>query len=89
MRTRTAPPSRPSAARVADALKSHTCVRRVWPSEANFLLVEFDDAGAALQRAHAVGVLVRDLRAALDPAQALRISIGSPEQNDRLLASLT
>jgi len=75
-------------ARLADALKSHKCVRRVWPSEANFLLVEFDDAGAALERAHAVGVLVRDLRAALDPAQALRISIGSPEQNDRLLASL-
>jgi histidinol-phosphate aminotransferase len=75
-------------ARMADALKSHKCVRRVWPSEANFLLVEFDDAGAALQRAHTVGVLVRDLRAALHPAQALRISIGSPEQNDRLLASL-
>ena len=64
------------------------CVRRVWPSEANFLLVEFDDAGAALERAHAVGVLVRDLRAALAPVQALRISIGSAEQNDRLLASL-
>jgi histidinol-phosphate aminotransferase len=75
-------------ARLADALKSHKCVRRVWPSEANFLLVEFDDAGAALERAHDVGVLVRDLRAALNPAQALRISIGSPEQNDRLLASL-
>jgi histidinol-phosphate aminotransferase len=75
-------------ARMADALKSHKCVRRVWPSEANFLLVDFDDAGAALQRAHGVGVLVRDLRAALKPAQALRISIGSPEQNQQLLASL-
>jgi histidinol-phosphate aminotransferase len=75
-------------ARMADALKSHKCVRRVWPSEANFLLVEFDDAGAALQRAHGVGVLVRDLRVALAPAQALRISIGSPEQNEQLLASL-
>jgi histidinol-phosphate aminotransferase len=75
-------------ARLADALKSHKCVRRVWPSEANFLLVEFDDAGAALERAHAVGVLVRDLRTALAPTQALRISIGSPEQNEQLLASL-
>jgi len=75
-------------ARMADTLKSHKSVRRVWPSEANFLLVEFDDAGAALQRAHGAGVLVRDLRAALNPAQALRISIGSPEQNQRLLASL-
>ena len=37
---------------------------------------------------HAAGVLVRDLRAALRPCEALRISIGSPQQNDRLLASL-
>ena len=63
-------------------------VRRVWPSEANFLLVEFDDARAALERAHAGGLLVRDLRTAPQLEQAVRISIGSPEQNDRLLASL-
>ena len=61
---------------------------RVWPSEANFLLVEFKDAAAALQRAHAAGLLLRDLRAAPGLARALRISIGSAEQNDRLLASL-
>jgi histidinol-phosphate aminotransferase len=60
----------------------------VWPSEANFLLVEFDDAGAALERAHAAGLLVRDLRAALRPAPALRISIGTRAQNDRLLGAL-
>jgi histidinol-phosphate aminotransferase len=75
-------------ARVAIAL--HVCagVRRVWPSEANFLLAEFLDPSAALQRAHDAGVLVRDLRAALGLERALRISIGSPEHNDRLLASL-
>jgi histidinol-phosphate aminotransferase len=60
----------------------------VWPSEANFLLVEFDDALSALRRAHDAGVLVRDLHAAPGLTQALRISIGSPEHNDRLLASL-
>jgi histidinol-phosphate aminotransferase len=75
-------------ARVAAALAGLSRVRRVWPSEANFLLVEFDDAGAALERAHAAGLLVRDLRAALRPAPALRISIGTREQNDRLLGSL-
>jgi histidinol-phosphate aminotransferase len=75
-------------ARLAAALPALAGVRRVWPSEANFLLVEFDDAGTALQRAHRAGVLVRDLRAAPGLEQALRISVGSPEHNDRLLACL-
>jgi len=76
-------------ARLAAALRALAGVRQVWPSEANFLLVEFDDAAAALRRAHAAGVLVRDLRAAPGLEHALRISVGSPEHNDRLLASLT
>jgi histidinol-phosphate/aromatic aminotransferase/cobyric acid decarboxylase-like protein len=63
-------------------------VLKVWPSDANFLLVEFQDAAAILQRTHAAGLLVRDMRAAAGLARALRISIGSPEQNDWLLASV-
>jgi histidinol-phosphate aminotransferase len=75
-------------ARVAAALARCAGVLKVWPSDANFLLVEFQDAAAALQRAHAAGLLVRDMRAAPILARALRISIGSPEQNERLLSSL-
>ncbi|HEX2788816.1 MAG TPA: histidinol-phosphate transaminase [Steroidobacteraceae bacterium] len=74
--------------RVAAALAESRGVLKVWPSDANFLLVEFQDAAAALQRSHAAGLLVRDLRAAPGLARALRISIGTTEQNDRLLASL-
>ncbi|MFI4866197.1 MAG: histidinol-phosphate transaminase [Steroidobacterales bacterium] len=74
--------------RVAATLAESAGVLRVWPSEANFLLVEFKDAAAALQRAHAAGLLVRDLRTTPGLARALRISIGNPEQNDRLIASL-
>jgi len=76
-------------ARVATALLACHGVRRVWPSEANFLLVEFDQAGAALGRTHAAGLLVRDLRLVPQLQQAVRISIGTAEQNNRLLASLT
>jgi histidinol-phosphate aminotransferase len=75
-------------ARVAATLAARPGVLKVWPSDANFLLVEFHDAAAALQRAHGAGLLVRDMRAAPGLARALRISIGSPEQNDRLLSSL-
>lgn len=75
-------------ARVAAALQGLPGVRRVWPSDANFLLVQFTDAGAALERARRAGLLLRDLRGSGTLGEALRISVGSPEQNDRLLASL-
>ena len=80
---------RAERARLSAALSATEGVRRVWPSEANFLLVEFDDAGVALERAHQAQLLVRDLRGARVLGEALRISVGSPEQNDRLLASLS
>jgi histidinol-phosphate aminotransferase len=75
--------------RLASALAGSPGVRRVWPSAANFLLAEFADAGSALARAHAAGLLVRDLRRAPGLGEALRISVGTPEENDRLLGSLS
>ena len=74
--------------RMATALAARTSVRFVWPSEANFLLVDFADAGAALQRCRAAGLLVRDLRHLAGLGQSLRLSIGTDEHNDRLLTSL-
>jgi histidinol-phosphate/aromatic aminotransferase/cobyric acid decarboxylase-like protein len=74
--------------RVSAALQDTPGVRRVWDSDANFLLVEFDDAGAAIARAHAAGLLLRDLRGAPQLGEAVRISIGSREHNERLLACL-
>jgi histidinol-phosphate aminotransferase len=76
-------------ARVRSALEQQPGVLRVWPSDANFLLAEFHDPAAALQRAHAAGLLVRDLRAVPGLSQALRITIGSAQHNALLLQSLT
>ena len=39
--------------RMAQALGKLKCVKRVWASQANFLLAEFRDAGRALSRASA------------------------------------
>lgn len=74
--------------RLATALAARSTVRRVWPSAANFLLVDFADAGAALQRSRAAGLLLRDLRHLPSLPQSLRISVGAPENNDRLLVAL-
>ena len=63
-------------------------VRRVYPSQGNFLLVRFDDAAAAFRALLSAGVVVRDQRAAPQLQDALRISIGTPGQNARVLAAL-
>jgi histidinol-phosphate aminotransferase len=72
--------------RVAAALRALGC--EVVPSRANFLLVapRGGDAVAAREGLRARGVLVRDLTA-LVPGR-LRVSIGTPEENDLFLAVL-
>ncbi len=74
--------------RLAAALPGARGVRRVWPGAGNFLLVEFDDAAAALAAIAGVGLLVRDFRGKAGLGDALRVTVGTPEQNDRLLRSL-
>lgn len=63
-------------------------VREVLPSQANFLAVRFDDAGAVYQRLLAAGIVVRDVRRYPNLGDALRITIGTPTENDRVLAVL-
>jgi histidinol-phosphate aminotransferase len=60
-------------------------VSAVLPSDANFLLARFVDARAALSKARGAQLLVRDARKYLGLSDALRITIGTPEENDRLL----
>jgi histidinol-phosphate aminotransferase len=79
---------RSERARLSAALRETRGVRRVWPSEANFLLVEFSDPGAALEAARGARLLVRDVRTQPALGNALRITVGSVGQNDRLLQAL-
>jgi len=75
-------------ARLQHALATLPGVRRVYPSDGNYLLVRFADADGAFARLLAAGVVVRDQRAAPQLGDALRITLGTPEQNDRVLAAL-
>ena len=82
------------AARAADVVAersrlatnlARTC--EVFPSEANLLLVRCPDARATWQRLADAGVLVR-LFDAGPLAGCLRITVGTPAENDLLLAAL-
>ena len=74
--------------RMRAALAGAPGVRRVYPSQANFLLVRFEDAQAAFEALLAAGIVVRDQRAVPQLGDALRITIGTPAQNERVLDAL-
>lgn len=71
--------------RMARALAKVPGVREVLPSQANFLAVRFDDASAVYQRLLGAGIVVRDIHRYPQLGDALRITVGLPEENDRVL----
>jgi histidinol-phosphate aminotransferase len=69
-------------------LQSLPGVRRVYRSAGNFLLARFDKAEQAYRSLLAAGVVVRDMRATQGLGDALRITVGLPEENDAVFAAL-
>jgi histidinol-phosphate aminotransferase len=75
--------------RMTAALAELPRVQRVWPSAANFLLVALADPQDGYSRARQAGLLVRDARRYPGLSSCLRVTIGTPEQNGRLLEAWT
>ena len=63
-------------------------VRKVWPSEANFLLVRFDKPQKVYKELIEHGVIVRNRDSAPLCKGCLRITVGTKEENDKLLEIL-
>lgn len=74
--------------RLSEQLSRLPAVRRVWPSDSNFILVDCVDADRVLRGAAAVGLIIRDPRSQPGLGRSLRISVGTTEQNDRLLQGI-
>lgn len=74
--------------RLAAALESLPVVDRVFPSQANFLLVRFLDARAAMAACRQSGIVLRDMSDRPGLHQCLRITVGRRAENTRLLDSL-
>lgn len=64
-------------------------VLEVYPSDANFLLVRFKDASAVYAYLVAQGIVVRDRSNVLLCEGCLRITIGTPLENKKLLETLS
>ena len=73
--------------RVMSAVEPLPYVQHVWPSDANFFLVRVTDSESLMRTCRDSGVLLRDFGGSL--SNCIRITIGSEDENDALLATLT
>ena len=74
--------------RLVSELKRIPCVETVFRSDANYLLVRVTDARALHQQLAQRGIIVRDRSSEPKLANCIRISVGTPQQNDILLNAL-
>ena len=74
---------------LVDALTALNGVEKVWPSEANMVLLRVRDAAAAQASMKAHGVLVKNV-SAMHPLlnNCLRLTVGTHEENAQMLAAL-
>ncbi len=69
-------------------LKLFDDVLEVFPSDANFLLVKFRDSSRVFNELKKRGIVLRDRSNQLHCEGCLRITIGSEEENSKLIANL-
>ena len=74
---------------VASFLEGCGFVQKVWPSEANFILVKVTDADSLYAHLLADGIIVRNRSRVKGCEGCLRITIGTPEENLKLKQSLS
>jgi histidinol-phosphate aminotransferase len=63
-------------------------VVKIYPSDANFLLVKFKDAAGLYKYFVEQGIVVRDRSNVVLCEGCLRITVGTPQENQKLLGSL-
>lgn len=69
------------------ALSGIGSVKKIYPSDSNFLLVEFENSEKAYKLLISKGIIVRDRSGQV--SNCLRITVGSPAENQQLVAALS
>jgi len=72
--------------KLKESLEGLAITCKVYPSEANFLLVEFDEPETVFQSLLESGILVRDMGKKIP--NCLRLTVGTAEENARLMETL-
>jgi histidinol-phosphate aminotransferase len=74
--------------RLAQNLATFPALGRVFPSRSNFLLFDCPGAGAVCRKLREKGIVVRDRSGLPGLQECIRVSIGTPEENDLFLREL-
>ena len=73
--------------RIANQLKNIAWIKAIYPSDANFLLVRVDDAHKRYDELLQKQIVVRNRSTQTNCENTLRISIGTKEENELLIAA--
>lgn len=73
---------------LAAALRDCPGITKVFPSDANFLLVRMNNATGTYMRLVNEGIIVRDRSKVAQCEDCLRITVGTPEENRELMSAL-
>ena len=74
--------------RIRGAFESSPLVKHIYPSDANFLLIEMDRAGEFVTFCATRNLIIRDFSSKPMTENCIRISPGTEEQNDLLIETL-
>lgn len=74
--------------RLQQELTAIPCVRKIYPTDANFILVDVGDADTVYQKLVDQGIIVRNRNKVVLCAGCLRITVGTEEENTALLNAL-
>ena len=73
---------------LTDQLKSIDLIQRVYPSDANFVLVKTDDSDKLYSQLVQRGIVVRNTSSYLNCENTLRITVGTEQENQFLVETL-
>ncbi len=74
--------------KLAEALAKFPFVKKIYPSDANFLLVKVDNANALYDYLISQKIIVRNRDKVALCKGCLRITVGTPDENQKLLETL-
>ena len=71
-----------------NAFKFVPFIKKIYPSEANFILIKVDDANKRYKELIKNGIVVRNRSSQLHCENCLRITVGTPSENTQLITLL-
>ena len=74
--------------RIISEIKALTLIKKVYPSNANFFLAKVDNSSKRYKQLIERGIVVRNPSKNVNCANTLRITVGTPEENNALISAL-